>query len=210
MEGDNQNQPIQSTSNVGFPSNTSLPQTPKPPTNKNWKWLIVLVLFLVVIGAVTFFVFKSSKTASTLEESPTPDTSSLSNFATPEPSATPSATPSDKSQIKIQILNGTGIIGEAGYLSNKLNALGYTNISTGNASTQNSTDTQVTFSSGVGGDVIDEITSSLKDIYVNVTTSNSSLNDFDIQIIAGLRKGQTSVPTSTPGESPTPTPTPSQ
>ncbi len=196
MEEINTNPSVQN-SNVGFPGVT---QTTPPQSNKNWKWLIVLILFLVVIGGVTFFVFKSSRSTSTLEESPTPNTSSLTNLATPEPTNTPSSSPSDKTQVKIKVLNGTGISGEAGLLSDKLKSLGYTNLTTGNASKQIATDTQVTFSQNVAQDVIAEITSTLKGMYTNVTTSNSTLSDTDIQITTGLRKGQTPAPaaTSTP------------
>lgn len=194
---------------VGFPGTV---QTPQKESGKNWKWLIVLVLFLVVIGGVTFFVFKSSRTASTLEESPTPDTSNLTNLATPQPTSTPSSSPStiDKSQIKIQVLNGTGIAGEAGFLSDKLKALGFTNITTGNAPTQGGSDTQVTFSKTTDSDIVTQITSKLNEIYTNVTTNNSALSGYDIQIVVGLRKGQTQAPVSTNSPTPSPTPSPSQ
>lgn len=208
MDGNN---PPHENQAVGFPG---INQTAPKQTGKNWKWLIVLVLFLVVIGGVTFFVFKSSKTASTLEESPTPDTSSLTNLATPEATPTPSSSPSaaDKSTIKIQILNGTGVSGDAGVLSDKLKELGYTNITTGNASATGATDTQVTFSSSVASSITAEITSKLNDMYKNVTTGNSALNSYDIQIVVGLRKDQTALPSPTSTETSTssPTPTPAQ
>lgn len=208
MQDQEQNPSVQN-SNIGFPGAN---QSSMPEQKKNWKWLIVLILFLVVIGGVTFFVFKSSRSASSPEESPTPDTSSLTNVATPAPTSTPSSTPSDKTQIKIQILNGTGIAGEAGYLSDQLKKLSYTNLTPGNAPTQNATNTEVIFSSSVGSDVVTEITSKLKELYTNVTTNNSTLNSFDVQITTGLRKGQTSAPAATTSSSPTDTPiaTPAQ
>ncbi len=190
-----QTNPVQNIANepVGFPGATQVPQAPQ---KKNWKWLIILILFLVVIGGVTFFVFKSSK-SSTTDEGQTPEpTAGLSNVATPEP--TPSATPADKSKLNVSVLNGTGIPGEAGILSDQLKKLGYTNVTTGNASVQNATDTQVTFGTGVAQDVITEITGSLQATYTNVTTSNSSLpSGTDIQITTGLRKGQTAAPAAT-------------
>lgn len=203
--------PVQNTSNepVGFPGQNPLPQQ-TPQNKKSWKWLVILILFLLVIGGVTFFVFKSSKTASSLEESPTPDNSSLTNVSTPEPTTTPSATPSDKTQINISVLNGTGIAGEAGILSDQLKNLGYTNVTTGNASDQNATDTQVTFSSTIGADVVNEITGKLNELYTNVTTNNSTSlpAGTDIQITTGLRKGQTTAPEATDTASATDTPEP--
>lgn len=198
-----ENNPMQPTSNepVGFPGAMPAPST-QPTSNGNWKWLVILILFLIVIGAVTFFVFKSSRGVSTENASPTPAATDMSNVATPVPS--PSATPADKTQLKIQVLNGTGIAGEAGLLTSALKALGYTDITAGNASTQNATDTQVTFASTVSQDVVTEITNKLKDMYTSVTTGNSTLSGFDIQVVTGVRKGQTTQASASPSPSATP------
>ncbi len=123
---------------------------------------------------------------------------------TPAPSASPSSV--DKDQIKIQILNGTGIPGEAAYLQNQLKPLGYTNITAGNADSTTNTTTQVIFASGVSETVKTEITAQLKSIYETVQADTSrSLTSTDIQITTGLKKGATPKPAETP--SPTPTPT---
>lgn len=209
MQEDLKNPPHDNSS-VGFPGTNQVSQ---PQSSKNWKWLLVLILFLVVIGGVTFFVFKSSRSATSLEESPTPDTS-LTNFATPEPTPSPSSTPAaDKTTIKIKVLNGTGIAGEAGLLSDALKDLGYTNVTTGNASDQNATDTLVSYSSSIDQGVITEITAKLKGMYTTVTTDNTNSGDSDIEITTGLRKGQsaaTASPVASTSPSSTPTASPSQ
>ena len=51
-----------------------------------------------------------------------------------------------KGKIAVEILNGTGKPGEAGFLQDKLKALGYTKIEVGNATSQNNISTTVTFS----------------------------------------------------------------
>ncbi len=200
--------PSHDNSSVGFPGTNQVQQ---PQSSKNWKWLLVLILFLVVIGGVTFFVFKSSRSATSLEESPTPDTS-LTNFATPDPTPSPSSTPAaDKSTIKIEVLNGTGIAGEAGLLSDALKDLGYTSVTTGNASNQNATETVVMFSPTIDQAVITEITGKLKELYTTVTTDNTKPADSDIEITTGLRKGQSSAtasPAASTSPSSTPTPSP--
>lgn len=194
------------TEPVGFPG---APIASPSNQKKNWKWLVILILFLLVIGGVTFFVFKSSKNVSTTESTPTPQAlSDLIGSATPE--ATPTSTPSDKTQVKISVLNGTGIAGAAGLLSDALKSLGYTNVTTGNASSQNATSTEVIFASTVSQDVVTEITKKLNDLYTSVTTGNTTLpSGTDIQITTGLKKGETSAPTGTPtpdtSSSPTPT-----
>lgn len=195
---------------IGFPG--SVPTNPQVNNKKNWKWLIVLVLFLIVIGAVTFLVFKNSRSGS-ISESPTPESEKLSNIATPEVTTTPIASPVDKKQIKIKVLNGTGVAGDAGLLSDVLKKLGYNTISTGNADNQSSAaNTEVIFGSSVGNDVVSEITAKLKEIYTNVTTKSSSLSDVDIQITTGSRKDSTPKATtpSTPSVTASPSATPAQ
>jgi hypothetical protein len=195
---------------VGFPGAT---QTMPPAQKKNWKWLVILILFLIVIGGVTFFVFKSSKSTSTDNSTPEP-TSGLTGVATPQPTSlsTPSATAADKTSTKISVLNGTGVAGEAGILSQALKDLGYTNVTTGNASTQNATDTEVIFASNISQDVVTEITGKLQSLYTKVVTNNSTLSGgTDVQVTTGLRKGQTAataapVASSTPSASASATP----
>src|SRR5581483_289622 len=108
-------------------------------------------------------------------------------------------------------LNGTGVPGDAGALSDELKKLGYTNVTTGNADNQSaSADASVVFDTNVSSDVAAEIAAKLRELYNSVSTSSSSLSDADIQITTGLGKGQTPAPraTSTTSETETPTPTP--
>ena len=208
MEETQQPQVQQPMEPVGFPgANRPVATQPK----KSWKWLIILVLFLVVIGGVTFFVFKSSKSGSTLGEN-TDETLGITDSLiseTPLESPTPTPEAVDKAEVRVQVLNGTGIAGEAGVLSDQLKNLGYTEVKTGNASSQSETDTTVTFSTTLSQDVVTEITEKLNGLYTSVkTNTGSTSSDFDIEIITGLRKGQTAQPAATATEAPTDTPTP--
>ncbi|HWA52086.1 MAG TPA: LytR C-terminal domain-containing protein [Patescibacteria group bacterium] len=187
---------------VGFPGTTPVPQ--QQENKKNWKWLVILILFLVVIGGVTFFVFKSSRSSSTDEPTPEP-TSDLTTVSTPVP--TPSPTPADKTALNVSVLNGTGIAGEAGILADKLKTLGYTNVTTGNADSQNATTTTVDFGPNVSQDVVTEINSTLNDMYTSVSTDSSALpSGTDIQITTGTRKGDTASASPTDTSEPTATP----
>src|SRR3972149_10593353 len=111
MEETQQPQVQQPMEPVGFPgANRPVAVQPK----KSWKWLIILVLFLVVIGGVTFFVFKSSKSGSTLGEN-TDETLGITDSLiseTPLESPTPTPEAVDKAEVRVQVLNGTGIAGE--------------------------------------------------------------------------------------------------
>ncbi len=192
------------TEPVGFPGSTPRQSVNEP--KRNWKWLVILILFLVVIGGVTFFVFKSSKSSSDLGDTSSPVATSELTVNSPVPS--PTATPADKTSFKVQVLNGTGISGEASLLVGKLKEWGYTNTTSGNATDQSATTTIVTFSSSVPQSVVDDLTAKLKGYYKSVTASTQTLSDSDIRVVTGLREGQTTQPAATATPSPSPTATP--
>jgi len=175
---------------------------------------LLIVGVLILVGILGFVIYKSAtgkgQTAST-EPSP------FENLTTPSQDQTGSqatATPSaavDRSTVKIQVQNGTGISGEASYLQTQLKTLGYTNIAVGNSSQQNLTATQVSFSNSLPSSVVTEITTELNSIYRSVTTATSASTTYDVVIVTGLRKGVTPKPvaTATPAVSPSPSPSPS-
>lgn len=168
--------------------------------------IFVILGILIVAGVAGFLIFKGSSSPSAPSPTPSPFTEGTSTVSTPTPA------PVDKSEIDIEILNGTGIAREASFLQGKLRDLDYTEIETGNAEDQDEseTTTKVTFSSSVPEEVVDEITEELEGIYQEVDVRTSRSLAVDIQIITGLRKGQTAPsPTPTPEASPSPSPTPS-
>ena len=167
---------------------------------------IFVVLGMLLVAAVAgWFIFKGSKSPSSLSPTPTPFIEGTSTISTPTP------VPVDKSEIEIEVLNGTGIAREASFLQGKLRDLDYTEIETGNVEDQDESETvtKVTFSSSVSEEVVDEITEELEEIYKEVDVRTSRSLEVDIQIITGLRKGQAAPsPTPTPEASPSPTPSP--
>lgn len=193
------------------PSGVSFPTVGAPKKSGGAKTLLIVGV-LILVGILGFVIYKSAsnKSAETLTE-PTP----FENLTTPSqdqtvstPAASSVPVTADKSKIKIQVQNGTGITGEAAYLQTQLKGLGYTNIAVGNSTQPSLTATQVTFSSSLSTAVITEITNKLNAIYQSVTTVNSASTTYDVVIVTGLRKGATPKPSATPTPSPTPTPTP--
>ena len=162
--------------------------------------IIFIILVLLVIGVFLIIRGLSGDSGEVTQATPTPN-----NFIkTPsaeekvEEEATPAPEENvDKSSITVEILNGTGISGEAGFLRGKLEALGFKNISAGNASSSDNETTVVTFSDDLASSIVDEITQLLKKTYNDLTTKTSSSGK-DISIITGLRSGQTLKPTSSP------------
>ncbi len=159
------------------------------------KWLFIFLGLLILGGAGIFFF---SSTAGDAKPTPTPSFGVLPvDDFTPEPVATPTAEPVDKESVTIEIQNGTGIAGEAGYLQGKLKALDFTKIEAGNASSTDHSDTTVTFKKGTSTTLQDEIKKELDGIYKKVVVKTSSTQDSDVVIITGLRSGQTAKPEST-------------
>ncbi|MGB6839132.1 MAG: LytR C-terminal domain-containing protein, partial [Microgenomates group bacterium] len=201
MEEEQKRQPVEVVENptmgVGL-----RPPRPIKKENKIKKILPLIVALIFLVGG--FLVLRGGSTK-TPDATPTPFDQDL---VTPFPTETPE--PVDKSEIEIEIFNGTGIAKEASYLQGKLRDLGFTQIETGNAEDQDQIVTKVTFSSSVPEAIVDEITEELEDIYEDVETSTSGSLDVDVQIVTGLREGATPIPSPSPTtdeESPTPTPT---
>ncbi len=184
----------QNSPEVGFP----LSSKPKEKSSKAG------LIILIVVALLGVGIFLLTKRAGEKEIAPT-ETPTV----TSSPLPTASAEPIDRAEVSIEVQNGTGISGEAAYLQGQLRSLGYTDITVGNASSQDNEATTVTFKSGLNKEVVDEITAKLEALYEDVTTKTSSTQTKDVVIITGLRKGQTPRPsaTATPKASPTATST---
>ena len=222
-----QNQPIdqeQEVSESSFreqesSSGVSFPTVGEQKKSGGAKTLLIVGI-LVLVAILGFVIYKSATKKSgdaLLEATPFEDLTTPSSEQTIE-SVTPAPSPAatvDKTKVKIQVQNGTGITGEAAYLQTQLGGLGYKDIKTGN-STSTVTATTVTFSSTLDSSVVTEITQKLNSIYQTVTSSTSSSPTFDVVVVIGLRKGATpkpsvaptTVPSASPTTSATPTATP--
>lgn len=189
-------QPQESSNGVSFPTIGGGKKSGGAKT-------LLIVGILVLVAILGFVIYKSATKKSTdnsTQPSPydymtTPSSDQGVTPVTPAPVASPAASV-DKSNIKIQVLNGTGISGEAAYLKTQLINLGYKNVEVGN-SASTVTATAATFSSTLDARVVTEITQKLSSIYQTVTTSTSASKTFDVIIVTGLRKGATPKPTTT-------------
>lgn len=215
---------------VNQPAHSSV-GTPIPPQVKGQgsngsvvKWIVLILIVLAVVGGlVWFFVIRGSGEI----EKGIPIVTPSPSIQFSEPTPTPEVQAVDKSEVSVEVLNGTGIAGEASYLQGKLKGAGWEKIAVGNADKQDSTQTEVEFGSGIDPTTQSELLTLLRDIYTTVTSSTStSLDKLEIIITTGLRKGVTPKPSPTPkptsttptvtsaptptsgATTPTPTPTP--
>lgn len=189
------------------PPQASSFQTPQKQSNTGSKWMIIFISLLILGGAGIFFFTKSSS-----EAVPTPTPSfGVVPIDTEIVDSTPSPTPApvDKEKVVIEIQNGTGIPGEAKLLQDKLKTLGYSDITAGNATTTDNTETTVTFSKTLSTTVQNELKKELEAFYKTVNVKTVSTQKSDVIIITGLRGTQTTKPvsTATPKASSTASPT---
>lgn len=193
---------------VGFP------QTPQKAKSKTGLLIFIILGIVLLIGAGIFFIARSgnqavaspSPTSFFQVSSPTPVATAV---ASPSPVASASPSAADKKKLTVEVLNGTGVPGEAAYLQGQLKNLGYEDIKTANASTQDETVTTITFAKSVSDNIQDELEAKLKTLYTEVKVSTSStLSGIDIRILTGPRKGVSPKPSAAASSSPTSSATP--
>ena len=183
----------------------------------NKKWLFIILLSIVgIIGLVYFIFFRGGSTSEEsseitptviVEEEPTP---------TPEESI-------NKEEVKIKVLNGSGLVGEAGKVQKILEGLGYKVESTGNAGSYDFKETTIQTKEKVPLSVLNAIKRALETDYTVTTSQLDSDNDSDIIVTIGARKvpatpttqltptGKiTTSPSPTSGTTTTPSPSPTK
>jgi hypothetical protein len=107
----------------------------------------------------------------------------------PSETSSPEAeTKIDFEKYSINILNGSGIKGEAGRVQGLLASSGFTKITTGNASTYNFKATEVSLKEGVSDKVFNKIEESLKTYEIEKTDNLSVSSKFDVVITVGSTK----------------------
>lgn len=200
--------PVQST---GF--------TPSSSANKSSsaKWLVIFILLLALGGGgVYYFATSGSAPVATPTPSfgvvPIDDSNEDDDL---EATATPTPAVVDKSEIVIDIQNGTGVPGEAAFVQTKMKALGFSDIKVGNASSTDNTDTTVSVLRTLAQSVQDEIKKELERSYKTVVLKTVTSQTADVVIVTGTRTSSasssatpsaTATSKSTPKASPTSTP----
>lgn len=120
-----------------------------PPKKRNWKKLIYL-LGLIILILVVFNVVKTLTKGSSAKPTPSPTSTPVAKES-PSPASTPTPSPSsvdtetglDRSNLSVEVQNGSGTAGVAVKAKNFLKNLGYNVTSVGNADNFNYTDVTV-------------------------------------------------------------------
>ena len=166
---------------------TSHTQVPEEESEKtNYLWIIIPTALLVgalVGGLITYFAGISKLNDSVATPSPvaTIPSSEASATATPTP-----VTESKRSEIKLQILNGSGVSGLAGKAKTYLEGLGYKNVVAGNAPTSDFTETVISVKDG-GDDFLETLKTDLSKNYkvAKETEILSASSKYDFVVTLG-------------------------
>lgn len=126
------------------------------------KGIFIILLLLGILGLIIggFYFYQTSQESASQAPSPVVSTNS------PTPSPTPIAEAVDLTKYKVQVLNGTGISGEAGRVAGKLETTGFVDVSAGNASSSAVKETTVQMKEGVSEEVFKAIETGLSDLQV--------------------------------------------
>lgn len=161
----------------------------KPQETKTRLYVMVglFAMLMLVLFYMLFTLAKKPKNKPIIIQ-PSPPVSIIVQKLTPTTPQIPSPieNTAPKNQISIQILNGSGVPGQANALKEKLNEAGYTTISTGNAQTQESATTLVVIKPTVQiyhRNEIDNIVRSLG--FKSALNQNSEI---DVDVLITIRK----------------------
>lgn len=141
-----------------------------PSKSKSSKKPIILVIILILLVIIGFLLFKYRSSIKQMVVGPTP---SPTPIETPIPTETPQAL--IRSDWSFEILNGSGVTGQAKKIADQIKNLGYSVVKSGNADKQTYTQTQIQVKSDFK-DKIDLVIADIKDI-VKVASYAGELKD---------------------------------
>lgn len=151
----------------------------------------VLILILVGVSVKTFVLDADDVP---LTPTPTPDPSTQTG-STPSPT-TPVPQIVDKSTIRIQVINATGITNEAAKVSDILGTEGFSRITMSNTSPSEGVNTRIVFKSSVSSQIKTEIQGIISSLGLTVTTIETP--DLSSDVIITLYEPITTTPAIQP------------
>lgn len=159
---------------------------PQVEKKSPWKTIILVVLATIAItGLIGVGILLYKKSLSKDSTSVEKQAEEISQTSTSVPTLTPLSV-EEKAELKIQILNGTGISGEAGRAKAYLEGLDYKNIKTGNADAFDYDKTKISLKEdkkGASSLLIEELSQKYEVEETTEVLEDSS--QFDIVIVLG-------------------------
>lgn len=160
------------------------------------------VLLIVFVGFLLMMLKNNAKEKAEIEakraELRQKQASASAALLTPSPSVTltptqvsPAEIASQAASLKVIILNGSGVTGQANVAKSEFEKLGFVTVETGNSPTLTSTTTPVVVSASVSSEVRQLVLDSLKQMgYTPLLTQSSEITD-DIRVTLSKRSAPT-------------------
>lgn len=152
--------------------------------------LFLTLLIIAALGGGVYY-YRSNVEGNPLTQNETSKTEEKVETTPAAQTPTPTIPQVDLSSLKVQILNGSGVAGEAGKAQSYLEKPGFKSFKTGNASSFNFTDTTVALKANTPEEVFTEAQKALSDYYQNVVKADKPLpesSEFDIVVTIGKKK----------------------
>lgn len=148
----------------------------------------IVMVFLTVCLLGLFFIYATPQRLLFKPLEKTNETSSIVQPAfTPSPTSNLKTSSIKKEEIKIKVLNGSGVKGQAAKMKDLLEKLGFKDIEIGSADDPQEV-TEGNFGSEIPNDIKKEIRESLEKIYQKVDEKDNENSDFNILIVTGKLK----------------------
>lgn len=153
-------------------------------------FVVIAVVTAVIVAALAGGIYVYLTGTTSLVEAPTP-TPEEQVMVEQSPEASPESSPSAAMKMtdyKVQILNGSGKIGEAGKAKTLVEKEGFTVSNTGNAKSFDFTTTTIEAKSDVPEEVLTTLEKSLSSTYsVEIGDNLSASNSYDIIVTIGSK-----------------------
>lgn len=143
-------------------------------SSSGWIYVIILLVMIAVSILVYKLVFSNRNSAIEVEVTPTP---------TPTEIITPEPEKPDLSLYKVQVLNGSGITGEAAKVKTSLVADGFVNVDTGN--TTATSEATIKSKTEISQSVLDIVMGNLEDYKIGTPGALLDGDKYDIVVVIG-------------------------
>ena len=161
------------------------PKEPKKDSLSFWAIFIAFIVSLTLGGLLVGGIFYFRNNVDTTTPKPTQTPESTLTPSAPEPTSAPTV---EISELSVQVLNGSGVAGEAGKVTVLLEPLGFADIDSANAKTYDYTSTEISTKESVPQSIVDEIEEAL-DIYkVKIGADLDEDYEYDVVVIVGTSK----------------------
>ncbi len=184
------------------PSSRDYFQFPHQPTSRfklPWPIIAIVLGAIIIVGLIIKII--TTKSSPALPKANEILIEGSSAQASPSPSPQASDTEINRDEMKLQVLNGSGVTGAAGKLAKILDTAGFTDIKTGNADNFDVKGVKIQVKDGeteVGKMIEEDLTDDYEDIVIKETLDEDS--DFDAVITLGKQTSDAS-PSPSPSSS---------